>query len=64
MSHIMENEHADGKRWRECVNCGASFHSKLWWLGGYKSEKEPKCLPYSTDTEWKNTASHIYEDSK
>jgi len=48
---IDQSYHGFG-RWKQCVNCGATRHSGLYWLGGYKSKVKPPCT-INHDNEFK-----------
>ncbi|HCC80420.1 MAG: hypothetical protein Tp185DCM00d2C31949971_7 [Prokaryotic dsDNA virus sp.] len=44
--------------WLQCEDCGCTFHSKNWWLAGYKSKEEPPCNLGDLDN-WKKSAVEI-----
>lgn len=44
--------------WLQCEDCGCTFHSKHWWLAGFKSKEEPPCDVSNFDN-WKETATEI-----
>lgn len=63
MSHILHKKYEKGHgTWQQCKDCGTTFHSGCWWLGGYKSTEEPACTPYRIDADWKKNATSIEHD--
>jgi hypothetical protein len=40
---IRKESDTKGETWRQCKECGATYHGGWWWLGGYRSKVEPAC---------------------
>ena len=39
--------------WQQCEHCGATFHSRRYWLAGFKSRVEPPCIDaHPAGTPW------------
>lgn len=54
--HDMKKQSATGfGSWLQCKDCGATVHTKLWWIGGYKSKEQPHCTPNNIN-DWKSRA--------
>ena len=58
--HTMKSRSERGHgSWKQCKDCGATYHGKLWWLGGFKSKEEPPCTLHGIDAKWKYGAEQI-----
>jgi len=56
-SHVMTKKAYGSDKWKECEQCGASYHSKMWFFAGKESSKEPLSCP--PNDEWRSESKSI-----